>query len=273
MRVALLNFTILALFLSVFGCAKSEFQPLTKSTSEQYIRPQLEEYLLTIPESERAFVLEYDAAAAILVNYLNVESGNYVLNISESQAKSLGVSKEMYDLHSAKIKKVNESINTGLSRGREIIITDPQKTLARYNDPTMHTRLENKYNRQVLKASRATNSGKIYAEKQRPGYGSTSMNSLPYSVFICECSANSDLVTEHKIELSVNGTKKSDNKNTKWLYSEISGFTDYTCAERTFRLPLPIPTVEKPDSIIDYHINIKYENDSSYGGNCKWALD
>ena len=55
-------FLMYLVLLAVTSCAKNDFETFMKSTSERYIRPSLEQFLVSQPESRRDSILEFDAA-------------------------------------------------------------------------------------------------------------------------------------------------------------------------------------------------------------------
>lgn len=118
------------------SCSKSDFDPITASNEGNYqISPQLEQFLKNQPESKREYYLEYDRTAKILGEHLKLNGTSYYLDISESEAKKLGVSKEMYAAHSRQVSIVNATISKNLARGIEMTLLDPEKSRAGNLEP------------------------------------------------------------------------------------------------------------------------------------------
>ena len=131
----LLRFTMLFMLLISVSCSKYDFEPITKSEDNIYISPQLERFLNSQPESKRAYYLEYGRTAKILGEHLKLNGTSYYLDISESEAKKLGVSKEMYAAHSRQVSIVNATISKNIARGIETTLLDPEKSRAGNLEP------------------------------------------------------------------------------------------------------------------------------------------
>ena len=142
---------IFATCLILFGCAKADFDNVSStstSTTEKYYSLKFERFLDSQPESMRDYHIAMYEATKILAPYLKLDGTTYVLDITESQAKDLGISREIYLKQANMVLETNRAIAKGLAEGKTVLLSDPQKTLERYKNPDMHTTLEKGYRKQ-----------------------------------------------------------------------------------------------------------------------------
>lgn len=263
---------IFATCLSLFGCAKADFDYIGASSSkaDYYYSPNFEHFLSTKSESSKDYHIAMKEAADILIYYLKLDGTNYVLDISEEEAKALGIPRKIFYAHLGQVNKVNQEINDYISQGKNIRLSNPQSTLKRYNNPKTHTSLEKSYTT-YRQASRSDDPLSSYS-----GAGITSEEyqwaSENFQIYFtpsritgqCRVIDDYELVALHLVSISI-----SSNKQT-WSSAEerISGTR--ACEAVPFEIYIPETFNVEGCGIIKGVVSYKASHPN--GGKCKWTL-
>lgn len=232
----------------VTSCASySDTESLLKDKSNKTADPieeaiQERDALILQDES----LMEKRAAAVILSDYIKLEDKQYSLEISESQAAKLGISKENYQLIVEQIESSNSAIANAIIRGDDIYLMDIQDRAKSYKMPQTTIR-----NRSLLNASRAIDGGII---GQRYGTNSASFN-VPDGIksVILKCGTNYAALTTYTCSVTCFG---------KTITRSAIGSIFCT---RTFEISLPA----SGSGVIAY---LSFSSTDPNGSYCIWSL-
>ena len=257
---------IFATCLSLFGCAKADFDYIGASSSkaEKYFDPRFEEFLESKPESKRDYYVAMNEAASILAFYLKLDGTNYILDITEAQAKELGISRKIYLKQIESLREANEHINKSLAEGKKVLFTDPQKTMARYKDPRTHITLEKAYQKKKgddpTDTQVRTKTGKIYTADNNQTSSSPKVDFVA-STFSGTCGSNvlQNVLVNHDLSIYFNGKLVG-----KLVVPQKAG-----CEKEKFNLLLEDHKQAEGESI---KYKIYYQAITEDGGICEWVL-